>query len=556
MELGAGGRARRCALLTACMLGAGALAATPARATPGDLDPTFSRDGLVRTQFGEYSQAHAVAIQPDGKIVVAGIADAQVALVRYRPDGRLDPTFSHDGLLRMRFGDYSRAGALAIQPDGKILVLGWSTETTVLARLKPSGGLDPSFSGDGLVTDFGDNGFADLALDPNGKIILAGATPGSRPDVAVAAVARFQPDGTPDTSFSEDGVASASFPGYEYGYGESVAVQLDGSPMLAGEVWNDDFLTTDLAVARFKPNGDLDPSFSGDGTTTLDIGGVDETRRIALRSNGRILAAGADCPPYDELYGNCVGEVVQFNPDGSLDDSFAEDGVRTLSLFRGRYVGSVSDAPALTQDGGTVLAGGTLTDRQGYGPVDFALARLDATGSTEDSFRGGGLWTTDFRSGDDDAHDVALQQDGKIVAAGSSDRQIALARYEVKAGPRDADADGVRGRADRCPVRFGDHPDGCTRYRRSLTMHFNRANDLYLGVIDSRERKCVSQQAVRVFRQRPGRDFQVDKTQTDGSGHWDVDARLHPGRYYAIAPRRYHRLFGICARARADGFRI
>ena len=96
------------------------------------------------------------------------------------------------------------------------------------------------------------------------------------------------------------------------------------------------------------------------------------------------------------------------------------------------------------QRGGTVLAGGTVTYRQDYGPVDFVLVRLDPTGAPDASYRGAGMWTTDFASGDDDAYDVALQQDGKIVAAGESDHRIALARYEVKGGPRDADADGVR----------------------------------------------------------------------------------------------------------------
>jgi uncharacterized delta-60 repeat protein len=335
-----------------------------------------------------------------------------------------------------------------------------------------------------------------------------------------------------------------------------VAVQPDGSPVLGGQVLNDDLLTTDLALARFGPGGGLDSSFGGDGTTTLDIGPVDDIHHIALRPDGRVVASGADCSSPEDLYGGCAGEAAQFNSDGSPDDSFGDQGVLILSLRSRGYVGSVADALRVTEDGGTVLAGGSLTDRQDYGPVDFVLVRLDAAGSPDRSFREGGTWTTDFASGDDDAYDVALQDDGKIVAAGESGHMIALARYEVEPGRRDADADGVRDGTDRCPIRYGDHPDGCTIYSRSLTMEFDRRQDLYEGELSSREPLCEDGELVRVFRKRRGPDFLVDTTRTTGGGGWEMDARLHPGRYYAIAPARLYRSFGRCARARAHGFRI
>jgi uncharacterized delta-60 repeat protein len=537
---------------------AGALAsvAATAHATPGDLDPTFSRNGLVRTSFGDSSQANEVAIQPNGRIVVAGQAHGQLAVARYRANGRLDPTFSDDGLLRMRFGNYSQAADLAIQPNGRILVLVGSAQGLILARLKSGSALDPSFSDDGLLTDFPEDfGFGSMALDGEGRIVLAGGRSGAG-FTAEAAVARFQPNGAPDASFSGDGVATVSFPPSDYAWGDSVAVEPDGSPVLGGQVLHDDLELTDLALARFEPDGDLDSTFSGDATTTLDIGPVDNTRHIALRPDGRIVTTGWNCSSPEDLYGGCGGEAAQFNANGSLDDSFADDGVLTLSLRRDGYVGSVTDALGVTEDGGTVLAGGSVTDRQDYGPVDFVVVSLDATGAPDASFRGAGIWTTDFASGDDDAYDVVLQPDGKIVAAGESDHRIALARYEVEPGPRDADADGVRDGADRCPIRFGDHPDGCTIYRRSLTMKFDRPHDLYKGELSSREPQCEDEEPVRVFRKRRGPDFLVDTTHTTGGGGWEMDARLHPGRYYAIAPGALHSSVGRCARARAHGFRI
>jgi uncharacterized delta-60 repeat protein len=549
----------------------------PAHARPGDLDPAFSGDGLVRASFGKSSSAAAVAIQPDGRIVVAGQSSNKLALARYRRGGRLDRTFSGNGLVRIDLGGYSSASALVIQSDAKILVLGGSAQQgRVLARLTPSGARDPSFSGDGLLTDLGENAFADLALDGDGKIVLAG---GRRPGPALvweAVLARFRPGGAPDTSFSGDGLATVSFPEYEYGgYGEVVAVEPNGSPVLVGQATSD-FVTTDAVLARFKPNGDLDPSFSGDGRNTLDIGPVDAISGVAVRSDGDIVTSGSNCSSYDDLYGSCASEVAQLNPDGSLDPSFSGNGSVVFSLRRGLYYGSATGSgPALAADGGTVVAGGTLTERQGYGLVDFALARLDPAGSLDASFRGGGIWATDFLSEYDDAYDVALQRNGKIVAVGSAgavrssryERQIALARYEVKSGPRDADADGVRDRADRCPFRFGGHR-GCRWYRRSLTMEFSRRSDLFRGVLKSRDANCVDGEKVRVLRARPGPDLLVDTTYTS-RGRWRVDARLHPGRYYAIAPASQStageaqeaktssgRRYGRCLKARANGFRI
>jgi uncharacterized delta-60 repeat protein len=156
----------------------------------GALDPSFGGDGRVRSDFGSY--ALAVALQPDGKIVVAGWSSTAsgggaFALARYLPNGTLDVTFSDAGTVRTNFGSGSedQAFALAIQPNGKIVVAGVSDSSDgfALARYLSNGTLDPSFSGDGKVrTPFG-SGSRDearaLAIQPDGKIVVAGVSTAS-----------------------------------------------------------------------------------------------------------------------------------------------------------------------------------------------------------------------------------------------------------------------------------------------------------------------------------------------------------------------------------------
>jgi uncharacterized delta-60 repeat protein len=305
----------------------------------------------------------------------------------------------------------------------------------------------------------------------------------------------------------------------------------------------------DFLVARFEPDGDPDPGFSGDGRATADIADVDAAWDIAVRRNGKVIATGTGCGPYGDFHPSCGAAVARFKVDGSLDGSFGTRGVEDL-------YGSDGAGLALTPDGGMVSAGETPTDDYYDEDADFAVLRLDSRGTPDRAFRGGGLWATDFLSGYDAAADVALQRNGRIVTAGRSDRELALARYRVDAGPADADADGLRDGSDRCRRRFGHGRSGCPHYRRFLTMEFHRYRDLYWGELKSREPRCVEGQVIRVFRKRGGPDFLVDTTTTDYTGRWRVDARLDPGHYYAVAVPSFSAAFGRCRRAYADGFRI
>ena len=150
--------------------------AFPAVAAPGDLDVSFSGDGKQTTDFGGSDLAAAVAVQADGKIVVAGSSDGNFALARYGVDGALDPSFSGDGLVTTDIGGTDDGQGVAIQPDGKIVVAGGSEGNFALARYTTGGGLDPSFSGDGKqTTDFGlEDRATAVALQADGRIVVGG----------------------------------------------------------------------------------------------------------------------------------------------------------------------------------------------------------------------------------------------------------------------------------------------------------------------------------------------------------------------------------------------
>jgi uncharacterized delta-60 repeat protein len=410
-----------------------AAAACPANAAPGDLDPTFSGDGRQLTDFaGNEDNAGGVAVQPDGKIVAAGTsrqgADANFAVARYNANGTLDGSFSGDGRQTTNFGGGDIASAVALQPDGKIVVGGFSQQGPssrllfALARYNADGTPDFSFAGTGmLTTDFGgigDASVAGVAVQPDGKIVAAGTSSGPGGANVDFAIARYTTNGTPDNSFSGDGRETIDFDGRSDN-AAALNLQVDGKILIAGSS-ADPGGDTDFALLRFNPTGTLDSSFSGDGRQLTDFGGARDTvGGMALQAGGKIVLSGSsDTTP---SFGFAV---ARYNANGTLDGSFSGDGRQTAD-----FGGGGGPAVAVQPDGSIVVAGRS-------DPGNFALARFIASGPLDASFSGDGKQATDFGGRDDEALAVALQSDGKIVAAGYSAANltgaggdIALARY-------------------------------------------------------------------------------------------------------------------------------
>jgi len=216
----------------------------------------------VTTDFGGSDYGFSVALQPDGKIVVAGYAGGDFALARYNSDGALDTSFGSGGKVTTDFGgSYHPDGfSVALQPDGKIVVAGYAGGDFALARYNSDGALDTSFgSGGKVTTDFGgsDAGYS-VALQPDGKIVVAGY---AGLDFALA---RYNSDGALDTSFGTGGKVTTDFSGgRDVGY--SVALQPDGKIVVAG------YAGVDFALARYNSDGALDTSFGSGGKVTTDF---------------------------------------------------------------------------------------------------------------------------------------------------------------------------------------------------------------------------------------------------------------------------------------------
>jgi uncharacterized delta-60 repeat protein len=411
-----GGASLVAALLVSLVL------ATVAGAVPGDLDPTFSGDGKQTTPFG--GRLNGVAIQPNGKIVAVGIAGGEpnkdFALARYNPDGSLDRSFSGDGRLRTDFGGNDFANGVALQGNGNIIAAGLGGNGDfALARYTPGGSLDPRFSGDGkLRTDFGGRDSAnDVAIQP-GEIVAVGAGGATGEDFALA---RYNKDGSLDRSFSGDGKQTTDFgPDDE---ADAVLLQPDGRIVAVGGSTIDEF--GDFALARYNENGALDRSFAGDGKQITDRGAPDFANAAALQGDGKIVAAGlAGGGPSDNDFA-----LVRYNRNGSLDTSFGDDGSLRTDLGGSDFANGVAIQP----DGRIVTVG-----HAGAGPGrDFGVARYNADGSLDRSFSGDGMQRTNF-AGFDEANDLAIQTDGKMVAVGRSFGSdgivdFALARYQTGA---------------------------------------------------------------------------------------------------------------------------
>ena len=207
---------------------------TPTPIPIGTLDPTFGSGGIVTTDVGDYCTT--VAIQSDGKIVVAGtgIYVGDFALARFNTDGSLDTGFGADGKVTTDFGSHDTPRSVAVQEDGKIILAGSSAGDFAIARYNHNGSLDPGFGAAGKVTtDFGASETGNsVAVQDDNKIVAAGYSSLGSELGSNFVLARYNSDGSLDTGFGSGGKVTTSFGGRAYG--SSVAVQDDGKIVVAG----------------------------------------------------------------------------------------------------------------------------------------------------------------------------------------------------------------------------------------------------------------------------------------------------------------------------------
>ncbi|MEZ5494606.1 MAG: hypothetical protein R3E61_08535 [Pseudomonadales bacterium] len=247
-------------------------------AAPGDLDLSFGGAGIVITDMGtNYDNGSSVIQQTDGQLVEAGTSDGNFALVRYKTNGSLDLSFGGGtGKVITDMGSsYDYGSSVIQQVDGKLVVAGTSNNDFALARYNADGSLDTSFDGDGKVTTAigaGTDSGVSVIQQTDGKLVVAGYSfTGSNDDFALV---RYNIDGSLDTSFDGDGKVTTDISG-DYDRASSVIQQADGKLVAAGRSVNGG--NEDFALVRYNADGSLDASFDGDGKVTTAIGGGDDS---------------------------------------------------------------------------------------------------------------------------------------------------------------------------------------------------------------------------------------------------------------------------------------
>lgn len=389
-----------------------------AHAAPGDLDPTFGTSGIARVDYGGHDNGEALAVQPDGKILVGGKAsfpgsDA-VGVARLNPDGSLDTSFGNGGRIFVHLFPYIfDFEDLALQPDGKIVVggsvdrgLGFNYDFWLL-RLNPDGSHDLGFGTGGVVkTGLFFSSFdrlTTLAVQDDGRILAAGGVKRTPDEEDHFVVVRYLPDGQLDPDFGTGGMAITD-PAPGDSLIRDIALQPDGKIVATG------FSFAEYALVRYDSQGRLDPSFGGDGivTSTTSPYRAADPQSVVVQPDGKIVAGGIAFPSVPE------GDFAlwRFLPDGSLDPEFGVGG-RALTDFPGGH--DTILALALQMDGGIVAVGQTHTNHSVL--ADFALARYTSDGQLDPDFGTGGTVVTDL-GGFDFATDVVSLPDGRLVVTG------------------------------------------------------------------------------------------------------------------------------------------
>jgi uncharacterized delta-60 repeat protein len=425
-------------LLAALLLdisGASAFAADP---YPGDLDPSFGTGGQVIVHnLSSNDRANAVLVRPDGRILLGGVLDYNFGLAQLLADGSLDTTFGANGLVATPLSadpdDVSVATAMVLQPDGKVILAGILINIIfpmkydyALARYTTTGDLDPTFGTGGVViTDFGVAIETPQAavLQPDGKLVVAGncGSDYGGTDSCTPVLARYNPNGSLDTSFGQAG--KVIFTRSTWAAEMALALQPDGKILAAGSLRNDypstpeeDF---DVMLFRLDPDGSYDTAFGANGLVSTDFETMyDIAYALALQPDGKIVLAGTRVVDVGAMI------LARYNSNGSPDASFGSGGKVLLPQD-----GEDESATALVlQPDGKILVGGSIYP-SATAMSDFLLARFTPAGSPDASFGTAGRVTTDF-GGIEEAFSLALQPDGRILLVGQIDHEeMIVARY-------------------------------------------------------------------------------------------------------------------------------
>ncbi|HEY0976965.1 MAG TPA: hypothetical protein VGE21_05800 [Flavobacteriales bacterium] len=400
-------------------------------AQAGTLDPSFSDDGLLTSDLLSFDdEVHAVAVQPDGRIIGAGWTEDGTHVIafvqRFLDNGDPDPSFGTAGQVHSASAQELRyAYAVGVQSTGRIIVAGLVYDinldgNAMLLGFLPDGTPDPDFGDNGFVSspynaEFGFQSAWAMRILPDDRIVVVGEEGESG-----IACARFSADGELDPGFGTNGVSVTGVP---FSTGLCLEVQNDGQVIVGGyHIAGKE--GSDWLLARFDEAGLLDPDFGDAGVTTIDVGGgaTEFMRGMSLLEDGRISVCG-----HRSFSGSDDQPIVGlFESNGAPDMDFGTGGIEFLPYFTPQW----GQARAiLAQPDGKLLVSGFRVQTGGPANNDFFLMRLLDDGSLDASFADEGLVHTDVSGSYDRAFDMAMDQEDRIIVAGYGTGTARVASY-------------------------------------------------------------------------------------------------------------------------------
>jgi uncharacterized delta-60 repeat protein len=382
---------------------------TSGQSRPGDIDTTFGSGGVSITRVGSiftgYNGPSTMLLQPDGKILVCGQidnygGDGHFFLARLTSSGALDPTFGSQGMIISSPNDAYPGADMALQPDGRIVIVGHDGGQVSLQRYEQNGFIDHSFGDGGTATLEIEGGASSVALQRDGKIVVAAYQWDQPPRII-----RLNSDGSPDEAFADGGILLSD--PFDMRGLRSVLIQPDGKLLAIGGIPHQTCCATSgIAIMRYLPDGSRDGSFGSNGRVIRSNLAIEFPEDAVLQPDGKILVSSrGDNSSFPTAYG---GRLTRFNINGSIDTGFTPGNV---SLWGSAMPAGVPWKLAIQPDGKLVMAG--IVNQTGT--AQFALVRLTPNGSPDSGF---GVNGTSFPYLVGGAADISIQRDGKIVAFG------------------------------------------------------------------------------------------------------------------------------------------
>jgi uncharacterized delta-60 repeat protein len=382
------------------------LSALACMAQASFFDPSFGTGGKV-IMDNSSGVFEAIKVQPDGRIIVAGVMTTGAVIGRFKENGSPDSSFGVNGFYISPTWS-THFYSILLQADGKIVAEGNREDSFLTVRLNSDGTPDITFGGSGgMTTSFGvftDSYGKTLTIQADSKIVIGGETSPSN-----MGLVRLHVNGIVDSSFGTNGLVVGP-----YGRANGIDINIDGKIVAGGHATaSHDYA---LLAVRYLADGTLDTTFNHTGIVYTIAGDPDGNfgKAVKVQPDGKVLLAGSGS--FGTEGGNFV--VVRYNTDGSLDGSFGNGGIASIDFYGQDDGASGMD---LAPDGKIVLSGSSV--KPGH-IVEVAIARLNNDGTLDNSFGNAGRILNPLRDWNDNGIAVALQTDGKVVVAGNSYRDV------------------------------------------------------------------------------------------------------------------------------------